>query len=129
MNATSVMQSVDTTITPNRQDMVNQYGQKVGLAYVDYEKTMTLTVIPARDTLANAKLESAALLPAVGTQVEFVNTESTPEITEIVTGFTDWIVTGSRVRETNTGPMLIEMDLRWLSGMSGSDASTADIAI
>jgi len=128
MNAASMRQSADLSINPNRQEMLNENGQKVGLAYIDYEKTVTITVIPARTgatAILDSASEAAALLPKAGTGVTLTNAGTA----HIATTFKDWVLIGSRVRETNNGPLMIEMDLRWLSGISGTNTVWDDIAI
>ena len=120
-------QSGDFSITPNKQDFLNQYGQKIGHAYVDYEKTMTITVLPTATgatAIADVKKAFADLLPLPGDPLVLGN-DSTAWIDTGTNA--EWVVMGARVRETNTGPVLIEIDVMGHSEFTGA-TPWADIA-
>lgn len=106
--APSSVQSAELNWSAKKTELLDANGEAVGLAYSDPTKAFTISVIPAHDTLIGnpgALATQDAMVVAPGTVVTLTDTGSTK-----TTGI-PYLLTESRLRRTNTGAAIVEMDL------------------
>ena len=107
-SAEAKYQSLDFARVAQKAKLQNEVGDTAGEAYYDQEHTLTVTVIPTGATVAAARTNLSACLPAPGTLVTFVDPEST-----IADGTHTgkYIVDSARNGRTNTGYATIILDV------------------
>lgn len=106
---TGERQSADFTYTSNRQELLDETGKRVGVAFVDTEKALTITVVPAGATAAAAATNADAIVVVPGTAVTITDTHIDASAPVDIAGA--YVAEGSRIRETNNGAMIVEIDL------------------
>jgi len=107
--STGKRQSADFNNSGNIQELLDENGVRVGVAVVESEKTLTITVVPAGATADAASTEANAIIPTPGEAVTITSSNVDAGAAVDIAGA--YVAEGSRIRETNTGAMLIEIDL------------------
>lgn len=117
-----LVQSADLTWTSDKTELTSSLGETVGMAFHKPMKTFTISVIPAAtDTEANAIIEQDKILVAPGTKV--VIDDPGCAKTETVPTCSNYIAEGSRLRRTNTGAAVVEIDLvQYFADLSATTA-------
>lgn len=106
ITSASMMQNADFTRASKKAELLDADGEPAGLAYYDRNETFTISVVPAHaTTVAGALVNQDAMLVAPGTVVTLTDTKST------ITDPTPYLLTESRLRRTNTGASIVEMDM------------------
>ena len=121
ISATSLRQSADFGYTANTENLLDHEGKRKGMAFIDHERTITITVVPASTTKAAAAAELDLIVVAPGTEVTITAAHDEGDGDIAIAG--SYAAEGSRIRETNNGATLLEIDLYRTSEV----ASYADI--
>lgn len=104
----SQVQSTDLTWASSRTELSDATGETVGVAFHNATKTLTISVIPAAtDTEANAIVAQDLMLLTPGTKVTVGDTGCS----KTVLLDADYILESARLRRSNAGAAIVEMDL------------------
>ena len=119
---TSLAQSGDMTYSSNTAELLDKDGIRVGVAFIDTEKTISITVVPSGATAAAAATQVDEIVLAPGTAVTITDAHVAAAADVDVAGA--YVAEGSRIRETNSGAMLLEIDLYQTSEIASYAAIT-----
>lgn len=106
IDSSDMAQSEDFAWQSEKEEIRSGTGEPGAIAYYNPTKTVTVTVIPSAASIADAKTSMDEMLLLAGTGAAITDPASS-----IVGAPANYIVEQTRLRRTNTGAALIEMDL------------------
>lgn len=110
---TGLPQGADFTYESDSAQLTNEDGEVVGMAFYNARGRYTFTIVPSSDAATPSEAEALtnqdAMLVAPGTLM----TLTTDGASTVPIGLNSgkYLVEQSRLRRTNTGPTLIEVDV------------------
>ena len=103
------MQSTDLARAATTMELRNGDGDVVGMAFSDLKKTFSVSIIPSHATTkATARTQMDLMIPAVGEVVTLADTSCTVTAGD---NAGKYLLDAARVRYTNTGFAVVELDL------------------
>lgn len=108
------IQSNSFTRESDKAELRDGIGDVVGRAFYDHRRTIQITVIPSAASIATAKTNALAMLPAIGSVIAVVDTDD-------LTTDENYTVEECSISRTNTGMAEISMTV---SNRDDNDAVT-----
>lgn len=101
------IQSADATRSASSAQLDNDIGETVGETYYNEQYDLSISVIPCDSSLANARLNLDALMPAPGTALSIADADST-----LIDSSAKYTVQSARVNRSSKGNATIDLTLK-----------------